>query len=205
MSSDFDRQLAVLAEIRDMMRTGLKMTVTHVHDAALAARLDTIINKETAMAGELATLTQEVSETRTAVGSAIALIQGLKARLDEAIASGNPAALKALSDSLDADQQALAAAILANMPAPVTPTVIALPDATLGAPYSATLDPISGAAPFTNALVSGALPDGLVLDSSAPVISGTPERVGSFAFVVSITDSDPLTPDVQRSYTINVA
>jgi hypothetical protein len=45
------------------------------------------------------------------------LLQGLKAALDDAIASGNPAALTALSQQLGAQTQALSDAIIANTPA----------------------------------------------------------------------------------------
>lgn len=70
------------------------------------------------MATALETLQQEVQETKTIVDSAITLIVGLKAALDAAIASGDPAALTALSAELDAKQQELAAAISANTPTP---------------------------------------------------------------------------------------
>lgn len=66
------------------------------------------------MSAELDRLTNEVSETRGALQSAIVLIQGFKAALDAAIAAGNPAALEALSDSLDEGQAELAAAVAAN-------------------------------------------------------------------------------------------
>ena len=49
--------------------------------------------------------------------SAIVLLNGLKAKLDAAIASGNPADLKALSDSLGTESQKLADAVTANTPA----------------------------------------------------------------------------------------
>jgi peptidoglycan hydrolase CwlO-like protein len=65
-------------------------------------------------------LTREVSETRTVVDSAVKLIQGLKQRLDDAI--GDDAALQKLSQDLDQQQQALAAAVAAGTPAdPQTP------------------------------------------------------------------------------------
>lgn len=67
-------------------------------------------------------LTTEVEETKTVQASAIALLQGLKAKLDAAIASGNPAALKALSDALNVSSNDLAAAITANTPAEPPPT-----------------------------------------------------------------------------------
>jgi len=77
-----------------------------------------LINMRTRrMAGELDALRTEVAETRTVIDSAIALITGLKTKLDEAIAAGDPAALTALSAELDAKQAELAAAIAANTPA----------------------------------------------------------------------------------------
>ena len=66
-------------------------------------------------------LKREVAETKTISASAIALIEGLKAKLDEAIATGDPAALQALSDELDTQGNALAAAVTANTPASPTP------------------------------------------------------------------------------------
>jgi hypothetical protein len=72
------------------------------------------------MANELETLQAEVSETKTVMGSAVTLLQGLKAKLDEAI--GNPAALAALSAELDTNTNALAAAITANTPSEGEPT-----------------------------------------------------------------------------------
>ena len=70
-----------------------------------------------AMANELDALTAKVTANGTVIDSAVTLIQGIKAALDAAIASGNPAALQALSDSLGTQDARLAAAILANTPA----------------------------------------------------------------------------------------
>ena len=61
-------------------------------------------------------LKAKVAANTTVIGSAIALLQGLKAKLDEAIASNDPAALKALSDELAATDQSLADAVAANTP-----------------------------------------------------------------------------------------
>ena len=65
----------------------------------------------------LTDLQTEVAENKTVMGSAVALLEGLKAKLDEAIASGDPAALQALSAELDANTNALANAVSANTPA----------------------------------------------------------------------------------------
>ena len=77
--------------------------------------LDAIVKLETKLADEMEYLTTQVTQTNTVIDSAIVLIQGIKAALDAA--GSNPAALKALRDSLDTSEQALAAAIVANTPA----------------------------------------------------------------------------------------
>lgn len=98
----------------------------HVHncDPATEQKLDrilsmlaTVIQKENIMAGELDQLTKDVAAESTVDDSVIALLTGIKAQLDAAIASGNPAALTALSTSLQASQAKMAAAIVANTPA----------------------------------------------------------------------------------------
>lgn len=62
-------------------------------------------------------LKTRVEANTTASGSAVVLLQGLKAALDAAIASGNPAEIQALADKLGVDTQALADAVVANTPA----------------------------------------------------------------------------------------
>lgn len=69
------------------------------------------------MAGELDELTANVATNTSVVGSAITLLQSLKALLDEAIASGDMSKVKALSDQIGANDSALADAITANTPA----------------------------------------------------------------------------------------
>ena len=78
--------------------------------------LHSIEERITTMAGELDTLKASVSRNTDVIASAIALIQGIKAALDAAIAAGDPAALTALSDTLGAQDDALAAAVAANTP-----------------------------------------------------------------------------------------
>ena len=74
------------------------------------------------MGVELDSLVAEVTETKSIMASAKTLIEGLKTRLDEAIASGDPAMLQALSNDLNSGSEDLAAAIAANTPATDTPT-----------------------------------------------------------------------------------
>lgn len=68
------------------------------------------------MAGELDILRTEVEENTTVVGSAVVLLAQLKAMLDEAIVNQDWTAVKALSDTLSANTDALAAAVAANTP-----------------------------------------------------------------------------------------
>lgn len=68
------------------------------------------------MAGEIQNLEVEVSQNASATQSAIVLLNGLKARLDAAIASGDMSKVKELADQLSSNTDALAAAVTANTP-----------------------------------------------------------------------------------------
>jgi len=65
----------------------------------------------------LADLQAVVAKQTTVDDSVIALLQGIKAKLDAAIAANDPAALQALSDSLTSEQTKLTDAVSANTPA----------------------------------------------------------------------------------------
>lgn len=69
------------------------------------------------MAGELAALQAGVAKNTDVIESAITLLGNIKSLLDAAIASGDPAALTALSTALGAEDDKLAAAVAANTPA----------------------------------------------------------------------------------------
>lgn len=66
---------------------------------------------------DLSGLEAQVTQVQSVDQSAITLLNGLKAQLDAAIASNDPAKLQALSDSLGSSTSALAAAVAANTPA----------------------------------------------------------------------------------------
>lgn len=67
------------------------------------------------MALDLSRLQTEVSELTTVVASAVALLDGLSQALRDA--SADPAAVVAIADSIDAQKDALAAAVAQNTPA----------------------------------------------------------------------------------------
>ena len=96
----------------------------HIHseaDAKTVAKLAEILTAVTTlgatMAGELDTLTAQVQANADVIDSALALIKGIKASLDNAIAANDPAALQALSNALGAKDQELAQAVAENTPA----------------------------------------------------------------------------------------
>jgi len=76
-----------------------------------------------------------------------------------------------------------------------------LPEATEGEEYTATLQVTGGKAPFSFALLSGALPQGVSL-TSAGEVTGTPVGAGPFVFTAQVTDAGGRT--AQRSIQLPV-
>ncbi|MHC4714273.1 MAG: putative Ig domain-containing protein, partial [Planctomycetota bacterium] len=90
---------------------------------------------------------------------------------------------------------------------PLNITTTSLPDGDAGVFYSQTLAATGGVQPYSWAVISGALPSGLSLNSSTGEISGTPDTGETANFTVEVTDSDgpPSTDQQALSITINVA
>ncbi len=91
----------------------------------------------------------------------------------------------------------------------VAPPVIALtpaslPGAMVASSYTASLSASGGAAPYSFAVTSGALPAGLTL-SSAGTISGTPTAGGNFTFTVTASDNSPAPGPFNASQSYNLA
>jgi outer membrane autotransporter protein len=79
-----------------------------------------------------------------------------------------------------------------------------LPNATANNPYSQSLVASGGAGqPYTYAVGSGALPNGLTLNPQTGVISGTPTSAGSANFTITATDGQGVTGS--QGYSITVA
>ncbi len=78
--------------------------------------LQPIIRELRKMSAELDRLTTEVTESRTAVDSVLALVAGLAQQIRDN--ATDPAALTALADQLDQQQADIAAAVTANTPTP---------------------------------------------------------------------------------------
>jgi hypothetical protein len=84
---------------------------------AILAILKTMNTREVKMAGELDALKADVAAQGTVIDSAVKLLQGLKAALDAAIASGDMSQVAAVNAQIEAQTAALAAAVVANTPA----------------------------------------------------------------------------------------
>ncbi|MBI3682288.1 MAG: putative Ig domain-containing protein [Acidobacteria bacterium] len=68
-------------------------------------------------------------------------------------------------------------------------TATALPAASEGIAYSQTLIASGGTPPYVWSLSIGSLPAGLALTPAGGVISGTPTAIGSYSFIVQVTDA----------------
>ena len=77
----------------------------------------------------------------------------------------------------------------------LTITTTSLPGGSVGSAYSQTLTAAGGTPPYSWALTSGALPDGLGLDAGSGAITGTPSKAGTFSFTVRVTDKSSAVAD----------
>ncbi len=85
----------------------------------------------------------------------------------------------------------------------ITVNPATLPNAVIGTAYNQTVTASGGAAPYTFAVSSGALPGGLVLNAATGAITGIPTIAGTFNF--TITASDINNCQGTRGYVINIA
>jgi hypothetical protein len=116
---------------------------------------------------------------------------GLALSASGGVISGTPTALGASSFTVRAtgptglfDDQALSLTVSASGSAPDI-TTTSLADATQGSAYSQTLAG-TGATPRTWAVVAGALPPGLTLNTSTGAITGTPTVPGGYPFTARL-------------------
>jgi hypothetical protein len=80
-----------------------------------------------------------------------------------------------------------------------------LNNAVVGTAYNATATATGGLPPYKWALASGALPDGLALNNSNGVISGTPTKVASYTFAIKVSDNEETPATLTQSYAISTA
>ena len=82
-----------------------------------------------------------------------------------------------------------------------TITTTKLPAGMLSGKYSAMLSAY-GATPITWSVASGSLPDGLTLDGSTGIISGTPTKKGEYTFTLKASNDKG---SAQKEYTVSVS
>jgi hypothetical protein len=118
--------------------------------------------------------------------------------------TGTPTAAGTFNFTLQVADSARATATQAfaiTVAAALTIPTATLPNGTVGTPYSQTLAPAGGTAPFTWSVSTGALPTGLVL-SAAGSLTGTPTAAGTFTFTIQVADAAMAT--ATQSFTITV-
>jgi uncharacterized protein YhjY with autotransporter beta-barrel domain len=86
--------------------------------------------------------------------------------------------------------------------APLALGPTSLPNATYGVAYAAAVAGSGGSGRYEYALVAGALPAGLTLNGASGAIAGTPTRVASATFTLSVSDG---AQTAQRAYSVTVA
>ncbi len=84
----------------------------------------------------------------------------------------------------------------------ITLTPASLPDGQAGTVYHQSMLGFGGTAPYSFAVTSGSLPNGLSLDSGTGAVSGTPTATGSDTFTITATDTNGCTGS--SNYTVNV-
>src|SRR5205807_10429202 len=97
-----------------------------------------------------------------------------------------------------------ALAMLVKPSAPLTITTTQLPRASVGTTYSQNIGAAGGQTPYTWAIQSGNLPEGLTLNQTG-IISGTPERAGTTSFVLKLSDAVSASVSATLSITTNPA
>lgn len=87
----------------------------------------------------------------------------------------------------------------------ITPLASALPDGTVGTPYSGGVSASGGLGPFVYSIVGGTVPPGLSLNSGNGSFVGSPTTPGLYNFTVLVSDATaPVAQQVRGDYSINV-
>ncbi len=110
-----------------------------------------------------------------------------------------------VTDNLSRSGSANVSIVVTRPPCPtVTVSPSTLPAGTVGTAYTQTLTASGGAAPYTFAVTSGTLPEGVTL-SSIGELTGTPSSNATATFTVTATDSNQCTGSQAYTVTINDA
>jgi len=115
-------------------------------------------------------------------------------------ASGDSTITMKVSDNstpVESDTKEYTVTIAASGVLIITTTDVA--DGVENTAYNATVVALGGTSPYTWSVASGNLPDGLTINPTSGVISGTPTKKGKFEFTIQVTDSSsPTNSDTQQ-------
>lgn len=104
--------------------------------------------------------------------------------------------------AIDADQQTAERTFTVTIQGQFRITTDSLPDGEVGTAFLATLASTGGAAPVVWSIAEGTLPDGIALNASTGVLSGTPASAGRFNFTVQAADRNGQTSRQRFSFAI---
>ena len=90
-----------------------------------------------------------------------------------------------------------------SSPVPLSISTTTLASANQSFAYSATLQADSGTTPYSWSVITGALPDGLMLNANTGTISGTPTSQQSATFTVQVQDSTQASATRQFTIVVN--
>lgn len=115
--SDVPLLIQVLLNQQQIINTQLTMVNTL---GQMVTILNSIVEKENAMAATLDDVQTAVAAETTVEGSVITLLNGIAAQLAAALAANDPAKVQAIVDQITANTTAMSAAVAANTPAAPT-------------------------------------------------------------------------------------
>jgi len=108
------------------MRIELHVFIHNSADDAISAKLDKLMalvtKEENLVMSKIDDLTAAVTAEKTVEDSAVALLNGIAAQLQTALASSTPdVAVQSVIDSIKSNTDSLSAAVTANTPTPPAP------------------------------------------------------------------------------------
>ncbi|MGY5778273.1 putative Ig domain-containing protein [Rhizobium sp. LEGMi135b] len=151
-------------------------------------------------------------------GAASSVAVGTQASHGTATASGTSITYTPTASYSGPDSFTYTATNAAGTSAPATVTITVspptitlgpatLPQGAVGTTYNQTVSATGGTSPYTYAVTTGALPNGLSLSAATGVISGTPTAGGTFNFTITARDSSTGTGPFtgSRPYTLSIS